>query len=430
MIYKNRGDNMFVHILSWIHNITTMLFGIYISAFFLGVKQNKNNITKLALFSCLEGIFYLTAMFILGEHTANSMYPFLIHVPLFIYLFFYYKFPMLSCMISICSAYLCCQISNWCGLFIMNITKYEWAYYFTRITVTIITFIILCRYVCSTTSAVFAKRKRELCIIGFLPLIYYIFDYAFTKFSNLLYTGNRVIVEFMGFAFCIAYLVFLIIYFKEFEEKQEFRQYSDLMELHLQSLQNEIDHVKNSERTLSILRHDMRHNLNIILTFLQNNNVEKAIDYIKGISDSYDDTVVKEYCSNDIINSVISMYDMRFRSKGFNLICDISCNDVVVSERDFSTLLSNALENAFHALQSGKDGEKWAKLTIANKGDSVLLCIENPASNNPKFVDGIPVSDKKGHGIGVKSIIYYVERLNGQWHFSMSGNIFVLRVII
>lgn len=89
------------------------------------------------------------------------------------------------------------------------------------------------------------------------------------------------------------------------------------------------------------------------------------------------------------------MYDMRFRSKGFNLICDISCNDVVVSERDFSTLLSNALENAFHALQSGKDGEKWAKLTIANKGDSVLLCIENPASNNPKFVDGIPVSEKK-----------------------------------
>ena len=48
MIYKNKGDNMFVHILSWIHNITTMLFGIYISAFFLGVKQNKNNITKLS----------------------------------------------------------------------------------------------------------------------------------------------------------------------------------------------------------------------------------------------------------------------------------------------------------------------------------------------------------------------------------------------
>lgn len=421
---------MFVQILSWIHNITTMLFGIYISSFFLGVKQNKNNVIKLAVFSCIEGTFYLIVMSILGDSLANQIYLFLIHIPLIIFLYVYYKFPLLSCMISVFSAYLCCQISNWCGLFLLSITGQEWCYYLVRIIVTIATFIILCRYVCRTTSAIFAKEKRELCIIGFLPFIYYVFDYAFTKFSSLLYTGNRAIVEFMGFAFCIAYLIFLIVYFKEFEEKQEFRQYSDLMELHLQSIQNEIDHVKNSEHTLSILRHDMRHNLNIILTFLQNDNTEKAIEYIKSISESYDDTIVKEYCSDDMINSVISMYDMRFRSKGFELICDISCNDIVFSERDFSTLLSNALENAFHALESEMDGEKWAKLTIANKGDSVLLCIENPAPHMPKFVDGIPVSDRKGHGIGVKSIIYYVEQLNGQWHFSMSGDIFVLRVIV
>lgn len=421
---------MFVQILSWIHNITTMLFGIYISSFFLGVKQNKYNVIKLAVFSCIEGTFYMVVMSILGDSLANQIYLFLIHIPLIIFLYVYYKFPLLSCMISVFSAYLCCQISNWCGLFLLSITGQEWCYYLVRIIVTIATFIILCRYVCRTTSAIFAKGKRELCIIGFLPFTYYVFDYAFTKFSSLLYTGNRAIVEFMGFAFCIAYLIFLIVYFKEFEEKQEFRQYSDLMELHLQSIQNEIDNVKNSEHTLSILRHDMRHNLNIILTFLQNDNAEKAIEYIKSISESYDDTIVKEYCSDDMINSVISMYDMRFRSKGFELICDISCNDIVFSERDFSTLLSNALENAFHALESEKDGEKWAKLTIANKGDSVLLCIENPAPHMPKFVDGIPVSDRKGHGIGVKSIIYYVEQLNGQWHFSMSGDIFVLRVIV
>lgn len=47
-----------------------------------------------------------------------------------------------------------------------------------------------CRFVCRTTAAVFAKEKRELCVIGFLPLMYYIFDYATTKFSSLLYSGN------------------------------------------------------------------------------------------------------------------------------------------------------------------------------------------------------------------------------------------------
>ena len=48
----------------------------------------------------------------------------------------------------------------------------------------------------------------------------------------------------MGFAFCIAYLVFLIIYFQEYENKQEITQYSNLREMQLQSMQNEIEQVK------------------------------------------------------------------------------------------------------------------------------------------------------------------------------------------
>ena len=39
------------------------------------------------------------------------------------------------------------------------------------------------------------------------------------NFQLLLYSGNKAVVEFMGFAFCIAYLVFLIIYFQEYENK-------------------------------------------------------------------------------------------------------------------------------------------------------------------------------------------------------------------
>ena len=80
----------------------------------------------------------------------------------------------------------------------------------------------------------------------------------------------------MGFAFCIAYLVFLMIYFREYENKQELKQYSNLMEIQLQSMQKEIDQVRISCKKLAILRHDMRHHLSIILRQLQNNHFEKA----------------------------------------------------------------------------------------------------------------------------------------------------------
>ena len=34
---------MLLHVLAAIHNTTTLLFGIFLSAFFLGVRQNKSN---------------------------------------------------------------------------------------------------------------------------------------------------------------------------------------------------------------------------------------------------------------------------------------------------------------------------------------------------------------------------------------------------
>lgn len=425
---------MLVDILSLIHNATTLLFGVFISAFLLGVKQNRKNIAILFLFFSCEGILYLSNAFLFGTTFSNQIYPiiypFIIHLPLTLFLTLYYKYPLMSSFISVLSAYMCCQISNWIGIFILTITNAEWCYYLIRIIVTIITFFLLCQFVCQTTESIFSGDKRELCVVGFFPFVYYIFDYISTKFSTLLYSGNKVIVEFMSFAFCIAYLVFLLVYFKEYTQMQEAKQYSNLMELQLLSIQNEIEYVKTTKHTLSILKHDTRHHLNILLTLLQNNNTDKAIDYISKLNKVYDDTTFTTYSKNEMLNSILSIYQMRFIEKGFTLNCNISCENNIFSEIAFCAILSNALENAMHALETITIEKKWATLTISNNENHLLLKLENPIEQIPKFIDGIPVSKKKGHGIGVKSIVYYVEQLNGQWNFSVLDNSFILRIII
>ena len=83
-----------------------------------------------------------------------------------------------------------------------------------------------------------------------------------------------------------------------------------------------------------------------------------------------------------------------------------------------------------HALSEIDTPRKWASLSISNKGSHLLLRLENPIDKVPTFVDGIPVSTKEGHGIGSKSIVYYVEQLNGQCHFSAANGTFVMRVIM
>lgn len=408
-----------------------MLFGIYISAFFLGVKQNRKNICTLFFVSFCEGLLYLTSFFLLGMEMTDRCYALIIHLPLILFLILYYKYPVISSCISVFSAYLCCQLSNWIGLLVLMITGEEWCYYAARIPITVIVFFFLCLFICRTTETIFTRDTRELYIIGFLPTVYYLFDYSFTKLSGLLYSGNKVVVEFMGFVFCISYLAFLVVYFREYEKKQEIKRYSDLMEVQLLSIQKEIDQVERSKRKLSILRHDMRHHLNIILSQLQNDNLEKAVDYIEEIGDFYDDTTITTYCKNEMVNSVISIYHTWFADKKIRLDFDISVGEKLpCPDTAICAILSNALENAMHALEGMAGGKKWVKLTVSEKQDHLLFQIENPVVRIPKFVDGVPTSGKRGHGIGVKSIVYYVEQLNGQCQFSIAGHVFILRIII
>lgn len=52
---------MILRILTYTHNITTMLFGIFLSAFFLGVKKDKTNVGKLLLLAVISGGYIWSA---------------------------------------------------------------------------------------------------------------------------------------------------------------------------------------------------------------------------------------------------------------------------------------------------------------------------------------------------------------------------------
>lgn len=65
---------MLESILAVLHNATTLLFGVYISAAFLGVRMNRHNVFTLLIFSGAVGIIYIAAYLGLGtEGTEKSI---------------------------------------------------------------------------------------------------------------------------------------------------------------------------------------------------------------------------------------------------------------------------------------------------------------------------------------------------------------------
>ena len=392
---------MVLQILTYTHHITTMLFGIFLSAFFLGVKQDKKNILQLLSLAVVSGILYVLCVLLFGTETVDQIYPLIVHAPLLFVLVLYYKFRVLPSLISIFTAYLCCQCSNWMGLFALALTGQEWCYYVCRILVTVGAFILLCRYVCQTTAMLFAKTDRELLIIGSLPIIYYIFDYATTKFSSLLYSGNKA------------------------------EQYNELIQMQLNSFQTEMTNTRKSEKKMSILRHDTRHHLSVLRTLIQQGETDKALEYLNEVSQTYDDTVIKTYCRNEMVNSVLSIYNMRFEEQRIRWEIQVTIGEKLpCSEMMFCAILSNVLENAMHAVQELPQDKRYIELSLSEKVGHLLLMEKNTVRSVPTFADGVPVTERSGHGLGARSIVYYVEKLSGQYQFFMEDGDFVVRIIL
>lgn len=425
------GFYMLLQILTITHHITTMLFGIFLSAFFLGVKQNKKNILFLLSTSAVYGILYLFCVVFCEPGLATVLYPLLIHLPLFLLLVFYYHFRWLPALLSILTAYLCCQFSNWIGILAFSIVKFDWVYYLVRIIVTVSVFFILSRQLCQTTALLFAKPNRQLYILGAVPFLYYVFDYLTTKLTDLLYSGSDVVVEFLSFALCISYMIFLLIYFHEYELKNQAELNSRLADMQLYSLRSEIEQVRNSEQRIKILRHDMRHHLAAIQTFISQNETERALSYIHEINEHYDDTVIHTFCKNDLVNSVLSIYQSQCTEKQITFDVQVRISPThAFSEMTFCAILSNLLENAMHAVLDLPKKDRLIHLRISEKTDHLLILQKNPTLHVPVFVNDIPVATKKDHGVGVQSVIYYVEKEHGQYQFYMENGNFVVRIIL
>ena len=418
-------------VLELLHHAVTLLFGVYISAAFLGIRMSRKNIAILCGFSAAVGVVSTLVFIFFGEAFTAQIYPLIIHLPLILFLTFFYKCTALSSTLSVLTAYLCCQISKWVGLAILSITDAEWVYYSVRIVTTVVVFAVLIRYVSNAAAQLMRKPTKALLIFAILPFSYYVFDYATGIYTELLYSGKKVVSEFLGFVLSIAYLLFLLVYFKQYEEKREAEQRSHILEMQREQYKREIEAQKRSANALSLLRHDMRHFCATISAYIDSGECDKAKEYISGIISYVDRTATHKFCKNEIVNMILSSYENVMEENRIDIKYSICIpEELPVSDVDLTSILSNALENAIHAVLPLETENRHITLHLRTDDGKLLISLKNTFAENPVLTDGIPHSSKEGHGFGTQSIRYVTEKLNGNCQFSVKDGWFILRIVL
>lgn len=124
-------------------------------------------------------------------------------------------------------------------------------------------------------------------------------------------------------------------------------------------------------------------------------------------------------------------FHLQSQRQGAVLTVDASLpNDVAISDTELCSLLSNGLENALHAVADLPADRKQISLYCGVRQNKLLIEIRNPCAGPIAMRDGLPVSDREGHGYGCRSIQAIAQRNGGLCVFSARQGQFLLQIML
>ena len=408
-----------------------LIYGVLLSVEISGGWSAKKETLLTAVIVAGLLLVQAAVWFAFGTQAAERLYPLMIHIPLVCALFFFMKRPLGISIVSVFTAYLCCQIPNWFCILALHLSVSQLLSELCDTLAIVLTYLLLHTFMVKPTSEAMHDSKRALLLLGSLPVAYYIFDYATTVYTQVLYAGNIAISEFIPTITILFYVVFAAMYHRELKKRYSAELENSVLTMELKQSDAELAVLQRSLEETANYRHDMRHHFMILGEYMKSGDTEKALQYISSAQDDLDRLTPKQYCKNKSTNLILSYYQTLAEKSGIRYEAEVKIPEVLtLSETELCTLLSNGIENAIHAASQCEKENRWIAIDFNTHKNNLLISIRNSYVGEVEFTDGLPVSDQPSHGLGVKSISSIAARHNGMYSFEASDGVFTMRVIL
>lgn len=182
-----------------------------------------------------------------------------------------------------------------------------------------------------------------------------------------------------------------------------------------------------------ILQHDLTRHFSILQGLLEQNHLAEAKSYIADVTQKQLSHTTYVYTSSNILNHVLNEKSEQCKKLNIMYYVNISGTIDTSLELNLGIILSNLLDNAIEAeCRQNTDNRKILLQLQQNKG-MYYITIKNyidasVLSTNPSLLTN--KTDKKQHGLGVKSVRKIVQSLDGIYQQYEMDSYFVTTIIL
>lgn len=242
------------------------------------------------------------------------------------------------------------------------------------------------------------------------------------------------LIIFIGFASYGSILLSLKNLQREFGVKQENQRIQaerDYLQLAAGGMSRRLQLMEEVSAQNSRISHDQRHFNNVLLELLAQGKTGEATALLRSQNKAVrvDDKV---YCENPTVNAAVCHYAALAQQAGIEVqaALDIPAG-LAVDSLELSMVVSNLMENAIHACEKLPGGQKRYLRFTARPVGRLLLEMENPCPADTVLGnDGLPVAQKKNHGVGSKSVIAFANQYGGELLYQIKAGVFRVRLLV
>ncbi len=285
-------------------------------------------------------------------------------------------------------------------------------------------------------SFLYMLRNADKGWIGFcaIPLSYTLLVYLIIKTSinkSPISTRSVIILALLLILTFSAY-VLIFRFFRQTREQLSLQNEQNLLKIQVEASKLHFEELRASQEKTLIYRHDMRHHLNLIGSYLADNNSAAALEYISEVEKTIRSAVVEQYCNNYTVNLILYSYIARAKDAGIKVETQIDLREKnTVADMDLCVIFANAIENAVNACKLVSNSKsRTIKIFCAPKNDKLFIQITNHFEGTVLFQGDMPVSIKENHGLGTKSIVAVAQAYGGIYSFSAEAGVFTTSVIL
>lgn len=305
----------------------------------------------------------------------------------------------------------------------------SWIYIGITLLMMTATYPFLFRFFRNTFSEVFHQYPDrgfwKLCIT---PFLYFVIIMVYTTIlpAKLLFSGWEMFVVFVLIALTGLTTYFLTLrtgvdMAENIRQKTEMEGQLALQAQRFLQLTENIEHAR-------VARHDLRHHLSVIATYVNGGNMDGLRAYLNDYTDNLPEDAIAPLCHNYAVDAVVRHYLSRLSKIAVELNIRFQLPAKTgIPDSELCIVFGNILENAVESCLRQKEGRRFITARCETTARRVQLTVDNSGDDCGK---NYKMERYKGLGVGLNSVRAVAEKYGGTLNFCRENGIYKTSVML